>query len=322
MDTDYLDETHEKPLPMNPDRESPIRLGVLGLDCSHCTSYTELINHPESPHHVPGGKVITAWAGGSPDWELSMGRIDRFREAMEALHGVTILDKPEAVAESVDALMILSVDGRAHRETFSRIASYGLPVFIDKPLTVSSTEARDIAEMAKKHGVRWFSSSVWRRSRAVKQARAALGSEPLKQVILSSRWPLESGIHGWFWYGIHWVEVLYELLGGGCRKVTCVREGVREIIAGFWDGDRTGTLVIDHSWDRDLGGLLLSETRCGVISVMESKEDRYASLLRAMFSFFRGGETPVPNAESIEAICFLEAAYESARKSGEPVELD
>jgi len=40
--------------------------------------------------------------------------------------------------------MLESADGRVHPEQFRRIAPYGKPVFIDKPLAVSVRDAEEI----------------------------------------------------------------------------------------------------------------------------------------------------------------------------------
>ncbi|HVV71145.1 MAG TPA: oxidoreductase, partial [Verrucomicrobiae bacterium] len=44
-----------------------LRIGIIGCDTSHVVAFTETFNNPSSPGHVPGGKVVAAFKGGSPD---------------------------------------------------------------------------------------------------------------------------------------------------------------------------------------------------------------------------------------------------------------
>ncbi|MGZ8901213.1 MAG: gfo/Idh/MocA family oxidoreductase, partial [Limisphaerales bacterium] len=46
-----------------------LKIGLIGLDTSHVIAFTELINNPANKNHVPGGKVVVAFKGGSPDIE-------------------------------------------------------------------------------------------------------------------------------------------------------------------------------------------------------------------------------------------------------------
>ena len=57
---------------------TPLRIGMIGLDTSHVIGFTKLLNNPESEHHVPGGRVVVAYPGGSSDFELSWSRVEGF----------------------------------------------------------------------------------------------------------------------------------------------------------------------------------------------------------------------------------------------------
>ena len=44
-----------------------LKVGIIGLDTSHVTAFTGILNVPSNANHVPGGKVVAAYRGGSPD---------------------------------------------------------------------------------------------------------------------------------------------------------------------------------------------------------------------------------------------------------------
>ena len=35
-----------------------LRLGIIGLDTSHVTAFTEILNNPNAKNHIPGTKVV------------------------------------------------------------------------------------------------------------------------------------------------------------------------------------------------------------------------------------------------------------------------
>src|ERR1700691_2746921 len=94
--------------------ETDLRIGILGLDTSHTVSFAKLLNDPTNPNYVPGGRIVAAWKGGSPDVASSASRVEGFAAEMRTTYGVKLYDTMEEVARNVDALMILSVDGRPH----------------------------------------------------------------------------------------------------------------------------------------------------------------------------------------------------------------
>ena len=298
----------------------PLKIGLVGLDSSHCVEYARLWHAKSHPHHVTGARIVAAYAGGSPDWDLSISRVAGFQKQMENEFGVPSFDSIEEVAAQSDAIMILSVDGRVHLDQFEIVAKTGKPVYIDKPLSVTTADAASILALAERTGTRFFSSSVWRYSRGFNQAMSALDGS-CHHAHLHGQWPLEPGLHGWFYYGIHQVEMLYAAMGQGCERVSCAREGESEIITGFWSNGRIGTIATNHTESRPFGGYLLGEGSSTLVEVQDMKYDRYHAFLNSALDFFRGGETPVPVKETMETIAFMEAASQSAAQSGIPVEI-
>ena len=89
------------------------------------------------------------------------------------------------------------------------------------------------------------------------------------------------------------------------------------MITGTWSGGRIGTLV----------GLRTGKTPHKVI-VFGSKDiaeqkggGSYAPLVREIIKFFQTGVPPVSPEETIEMFAFMEAADESKRQGGKPVEI-
>src|SRR6185295_6318409 len=101
-------------------RAADIRVGMIGLDTSHVTQYLGILNDPQNKDHVPGAKIVAGFKGGSPDVESSRSRVDGFTKTAQEKFGVKIYDSIEEMAKNVDAILILSVDGRPHLDQFRR----------------------------------------------------------------------------------------------------------------------------------------------------------------------------------------------------------
>ena len=147
-------------LPANAD--PVIRIGMIGLDTSHVTAFTETINNPEAKGHVPGAKVVAGFKGGSPDIESSASRVDGFTETLKEKYGVTIYDTIEELCDNVDAVMIEAVDGRPHLEQARKVIAANKILYIDKPLAGSLKDAFEIYRLAEEAKVPVFSSSSLR----------------------------------------------------------------------------------------------------------------------------------------------------------------
>ena len=294
-----------------------LRIGMIGLDTSHCPAFAQLLHDRAHPHHVPGARIAAAWPGGSSAFSLSHARVERFTQQMRNEYGVEILESIEAVAERVDAVFLESVDGRQHRAQFAALAPFGKPVFIDKPLATSVDDARAILDLARQHDAPVCSFSSIRFGEAV----AALGAGQRAQgCVAFGPAELRDDFPGYFWYGIHAVEVLFSKMGTGCREVH-VRAGEQaDVLSGVWADGRLGA-VYAHRIPRcgDFGCTVFTAGGAAQATNRGGPPD-YACMLPAVLAFCRTRTSPVDLRETLEIVAFLEAANRS-RATGAPQRL-
>src|SRR5687767_11629244 len=60
------------------------RIGIIGLDTSHSTSFTALLNDPATGDRFKGYKVVAAYPYGSRDIETSASRIPDYSKQVQA----------------------------------------------------------------------------------------------------------------------------------------------------------------------------------------------------------------------------------------------
>lgn len=287
-----------------------IRLGIIGLDTSHVTAFTELLNNELSEHHVSGGEVVIAFPGGSKDMKMSIDRVKGFTKEMKHKYDVKIVNSIEMVAEQCDAILLESVDGRVHLEQFKKIVSYGKPTFIDKPFTTSFKDAKEIFELAEKHSTPVMSCSAVRYSEGLVAVRESVDEARIFGADFYGPMAIESN-HGLFWYGIHTAEMLFSLLGTGCESVQVIKNDLHEIIIGKWEDGRIGTLRGNRINNNAFGALVHEDNNHVYIDITKDNKPFYASLLEEILTFFKEGKSPIKQEETLEIIRFLEAANES-----------
>ncbi|MBK9140300.1 MAG: Gfo/Idh/MocA family oxidoreductase [Verrucomicrobia bacterium] len=289
---------------------------MIGLDTSHVTAFTKLLNDRSHPQHVPGGKVVAAFKGGSRDIESSWSRVEGYTRELREQWGVEIVDSIEALCEKVDVVMLESVDGRPHLEQVKPVFKARKPVFIDKPVAGSLRDAIEIYRLAREHGVPCFSSSSLRYYPGLVELKQADIGE-LKGAISTGPCHLEPHHPDLFWYGVHPAEALFTVMGTGCESVVRTSTPDTDVVTGVWRGGRVGTLIGIRN-----AAAPYRVTVFGTKRVLDQKEGGdYAPLIREVMKFFQTGIAPVSAEETIELFAFMEAADESKRRGGAPVRI-
>jgi len=292
------------------------RIGIAGTDSSHCVAFAKLLNDPANPQHVPGGRIVAAWKGGSPDVEASESRVDGFAAEMSRTFGVKFYDSIEDLARNVDALMILSGDGRPHLDEARRAFPFHKPVFIDKPLGGTLRDGIDIYRLARRLDVPCFSGSSERFSAEMAGLRQAKIGR-LMGVFVYGPATLEPHHPDFFWYGIHAVEKCYTVMGTGCETVVRTHTGDTDVITGVWADGRVATVRGNRYMKHEF-----STIEFGTDAIVEARPaEGYGGMLTQIIKFYRTGISPVSHAETIEILTFMEAADESRRRGGAPVSL-
>ena len=297
-----------------------MKIGIVGLDTSHVSAFTKFLNPSEGEGAAFGARVVVAFPGGSPDMAASRDRVAGFTSELRDTYGVSMVDSPEAVAEASDAILLCSVDGRVHREQFSRIAGAGKPIFIDKPFASSVSDAEIMAELAAKNGTRVFCSSALRFSVALTDVLNSETAGAVTGADFCGPMAIEPTSPGFFWYGVHTIEMLYASLGTGCRSVLATSSDDHDCLIGIWDDGRLGTIRGNRTGDNGFHGLVHFAEHTAHIDIATASRPFFSSLLEAVMSFFKGGETPVPLETSVEMVRFIEAGNRS-RESGEMISL-
>ena len=297
------------------DNLKPLRAGIIGLDTSHVPAFTKLFNNPKADGDLVGIKIVAGYPGGT-DMPASKDRVAKFTEQVKGM-GVEIVETIPQLLEKVDVVLIESVDGRIHLKEATEVFKSGKLVYIDKPLAGTLAEAIAIFDIAKKSKVKTWSSSS---SRFGADLIALKNNEEIGDILGVTTWgpcSYQTGTPDLFFYAIHGIESLFTLMGTGCETVSRSKGPITDQTTGVWKDGRIGTYRGIVKGKSEFGAMVYGSKG----NQMGGKTISYEALCRQIAKFFRTGEPPVSEAETIEIMTFMEAADESLRQGGKPVAL-
>ncbi|HXD85563.1 MAG TPA: Gfo/Idh/MocA family oxidoreductase [Urbifossiella sp.] len=311
----------------------PIRVGIIGLDNYQAVAFTQLFHDPKATGDLAGLKVVAAFPAGSPDIADSVRDVPRWEKDIQTF-GVAIAKSPEEVLKQVDAVMVMSVDGRAHLEQLKAVFKAGKPVYVGRPLAASLTDVVEIFRLAKESKTPIFSCSQHRFSPGFTGMRNHPEVGNVLGADVYGGCPREPHHPDLVWHGVHGIETLYTIMGPGCVSVSRAATDSADVVTGVWKDGRVGTFRGIRK-----GALKYSATVFGSKGVSTAgiyghgvpvkgivpTNDRYMGYegtAREIAKFFKTRTPPVRAEETTEMFAFMAAAEESKRQNGAVVKLE
>jgi predicted dehydrogenase len=289
------------------------RVGIIGLDTSHSVAFTKTLNATDADVVYQGYKVVAAYPKGSNDIPSSVERIPGYIIDVKKM-GVEIVSSIADLLKKVDVVLLETNDGRLHLEQALQVFKAGKPVFIDKPIAASLTDASAIFAAAKQYQTPVFSSSSLRYMTGISEIGQGkigkvLGAETFSPAKLEKTHP------DLFWYGIHGVEMLFAIMGTGCKTVTRIHTDDTDVVVGVWNDGRVGSFRGTRSGKNDYGARVFGEKGNATLG-------EFNGLLVQIVKFFETGVAPVRPEETLEIAAFIEAADVSKAKGGAPANMN
>ena len=301
-----------------------IRVGMIGLDTSHCIAYTK--HFAENPEL--GVQVVWVYPSFSQDIQTSRERVEGYKKEISEKYQVNVVDSAEQIAELADAIMIESNDGRRHLKDLQAVVAAGKPTYIDKPFAASLGDAKAMVKLIKKHKLPCFSTSAMRFDGAIQQVLAEQEEKFGKIMGIDVYTPAytEPTNPGLFWYGVHGVEMIYTLMGRGCQSVSTTAFPQSEMNVGIWSDERICTMrgirSVEGKINAHVGYGITVLREKGIPITFDRKGDSYPNFINALVKFFKTKEPPVDIEDTLEICAFMDAANKSAQKNSVHVELD
>ena len=291
------------------------RIGMVGLDTGHCMDFTRIFNAPDAGDKYRGYKVTTAYPKGTELIQEWKDRIPQITQQMKEA-GVEIVDSMEEMLAKVDVVLITCIDGNKHLELATPVIKAKKTVFIDKPFTASYKDAHTIIELAKQYQVPVFSSSSLRYNiDDVEKITEIVGK--VTGTDIYSPAALEPSHPDLFWYSIHGIEMLFSVMGTGCKSVKRTYTPETDYVVGVWEDNRIGAYRGLRKGRNGYGVTVFGEKAIKALDISGG----YNPLLVKIAEFYDTKTIPFPVEQTLEIIAFMEAAEESKKNGGITVEL-
>lgn len=289
------------------------RIGIIGLDTSHSTAFTKLLN-TQDPATRPF-VVVAAYPQGSSVIESAYSRIPKYTEEVKK-YGVRITESIAELLDMVDCVLLETNDGHLHLEQAAEVFKAGKKIYIDKPLGATLAEAIAIYALAEKYGASFFSSSAVRFTPLNQEIRAGKYGRITGADTYSPHHP-EATHPDFGYYGLHGVEELYTVMGTGCEAVSRVHTENGDIVSGRWSDGRLGSFRAIINGPGRYGGTAFTEKE----AIQTGGYVGYQPLVDAILAFFETGVCPIAKEETLEIFAFMEASNLSLKKGGKTVPL-
>ena len=311
----------------------PIKVGVIGLDNYQAVAFTELFHNPKAEGDLKGIRVVAAFPAGSPDIEDSVRELPTWTEAMKKMK-VDVVDSAEEVLKRSDAILVMSVDGRAHLEQLKPILKAGKSVYVGRPLAASLADAVEIFRLAAEHKTPIFSCSQHRFSPGFIGMRKHAEVGDVLGADVYGGCPREVHHPDLFWHAVHGVETLYTIMGPGCVSVRRTSTEVADAVTGEWSDGRVGTFrgirkgapkysaTVFGAKGVSIAGVYGHGVPVKGVAPTDDKYMGYEATAIEIAKFFKTRTPPVSADETVEVFAFMEAAEESKRQKGAPVKLE
>lgn len=238
-------------------------------------------------------------------------------EKLNADFGVPVLDNYDSAVGKVDGVIITARHGDRHYMYAKPYISSGIPMFIDKPITIKESEACEFVTLLKENGCRITGGSMCIYSDYVQELKAMKASGEYGNVLGGYlRAPLMSGSEhgGFYFYSHHLVHVMCELFGYYPNSVIAHRCGDAVNITVRYDGYDVNAVYADNSASNNVyyAGInfekKVAADNCGLNNCASRELHTYLDLLR-------GGDMKLSYSDVFAPVYIL-AAIDRAMQSG------
>lgn len=178
------------------------KIVILGCENSHANTFLGFIRDIEKFNDV---EVV--------------GVYSHEREAMEKLNaefGVKIMDSYDEMVGKVDGVVITARHGNNHFKYAKPYIESGVPMFIDKPVTISEEEAVEFMRLCRDNGVRVTGGSCLKHVDTIQNLKKEVENNVGGKTVggfLRAPVSMNNEHGGFFFYSQHLAEMVMEAFG-------------------------------------------------------------------------------------------------------------
>lgn len=279
------------------------KIAILGCENSHATSFLDFIFNTDSYKDV---EVVGVYSN-----DISAA------EALNERFGVKVLEHYTDAVGQIDGLIITARHGDLHYEYAKPYIESGIPMFIDKPITIKEDEAIEFMRVLKNRGVRFSGGSSLKHDVGVRQLKHERenneGGATLGGFV---RAPLDtSSVYGGFYfYAPHLVEVVSEVFGKYPLSVKATKNMDVTNITFNYGAYNVNGVFIEHNYVYYACRLSEKDTK-GMELTITDDNNWFKSEFDEFYSILSGADSTSTPEDFISSV-FVMNAIERSLKSG------
>ena len=213
------------------------RIAILGCENSHADAFLKCIKEKEIFRDV---SVIGVYSDDSSA-----------AEKLNEKFGVPIMESYAEAVGKIDGLVITARHGDKHYKFAKPYIESGIPMFIDKPITINEDEAVEFMRELKMRGVRICGGSSLKQDEFVRKLKNEreneIGGKTLGGYVRAP-YQSENEHGGFYFYAQHLVEMICEIFGRYPMSVTARKNGSQiHVLFHYTDYDCVG-LFCDRNY--------------------------------------------------------------------------
>lgn len=280
------------------------KIAILGCENSHANGFLEYINANEE--YSSGIEVVGVY---SNEPEASRNLSEKF--------GVPVLNDYRDALGLIDGLIVTARHGDLHYEYAEPYIKSGIPMFIDKPITINEGEAVRFMQALMSAGIKVSGGSSLKHDKAV----VALKNDRVNDVDGHTvggfvRAPLDtSSVYGGFYfYAQHLVEIVLEIFGRYPKSVSATKNGDATNVVFHYDGFDVTGMFIEHNYVYYACRMSEKSVR-GADLVCSDDNNWFRKEFDEFYELLMGGEQKISYRDFISPV-FVMNAIERSYKNG------
>jgi predicted dehydrogenase len=279
-----------------------MNLGIIGAENSHAAAIAKALNVLK----VVKGIVVTHIWGERPELAARAAEEGRIPN---------IVASPIDMLGQIDCVMVDHRDGKYHIDAAKPFAKAGLPIFVDKPLCTSLAAAKNFLKFCAAHKAPVITLSAVPYQDSVKEVKKELAKlGRIKAIHTNGPGDYKSPYSGIWFYGIHQVDLVVELLGPNPASASMMANGT----------DSTAILCYPNNLTVSMS-FIAADVKTFSVTVVGAKgvihraiqydADPYLSTTRLFVNMFKTGKMPLSAQRMLAPIAILEAMDKSLSTS-------
>ena len=279
------------------------KIAILGCENSHAATFLDFIYNTDKYSDV---EVIGVY---SNEPAASKSLSEKF--------GVKVLENYTDALGQIDGLIVTARHGDLHYKYAKPYLASGIPMFIDKPLTIKASDAVDFMNELKSRGIKVSGGSSLKHDFGVKTLKAE-HEKGVDGATLGGfvRAPLDAAsvYGGFYFYAPHLVEVVSEIFGRYPLSVKAKKQGnITEVDFNYEKYTAHG-MFVEHNYvyyacrmsEKTVKGMNLEST---------PEHNWFESEFAEYYSLLKGGE-PTVSYEDLFSSVYVMNAIERSLASG------